>query len=200
MNFNLAERAAALNDRVRYGLIILIALAGFDLLTRLESAALSSVASREIAQRQFARVGGDLDLDEWRARAAEANVALDRWRAQVWRGPTPGVIAADIQSRLRSRSLEHGVGVRRVEVDPVPLALAQGEGLRVQFEASMRSASQFAQFFGELEQSVPVLFIDELSLTIGQNDQAYFSFSGVAPIAVETPVSAGGDAGSGADE
>jgi len=178
---------AQLSDRAKYGLVVLAALLGFDLLTRVDDFASGKANDRAIVQDQFASTRDVIDFDEWQKRADEAVVSLEDWRRQLWSGPTPGIVAADIQSYMNGVGTSFNLGGQKTEVDPEPIAIAQGQGLRFRVQASMSSSAQFARFFGALEEASPVMFIDELSLNISRDGRGFFEMSGVAPIDLLPP-------------
>ncbi len=176
-----------LSDRSKYGLVFLGALLGFDVVSRIDEAAEAQRAERQVALDLFAGADRGISLESWRGRSAEAAAAVDQWRGRVWSGQTPGVIAAEIQTRITAHARPLDIPSVKVEVDPKPIEIAGGEALRFQLTASVDASAKFAHFFQALEKSNPVLFVDELALTVGRQDQAYFEIGGFAPISYGAP-------------
>lgn len=186
----LKSQIETLSDSAKYGLVLLGALLGFDVATRSGDIAETQASARDAAQAQFAGVGEGLDLATWRERADAASQSLEAWRGRLWSGPTPGIVAADIQAHVNAVGGSFNLSGQKTEVDPEPIVVAQGQGLRFRVQASIRSSAQFARFFGALEEGTPVLFVDELSLTIARDDRGFFELSGIAPIDIAPPESA----------
>lgn len=188
--------AKTLSIRARYGVVLILALLGADLTSRLNDAALSTITERQIAQRQYGGANQTIDLSTWRERSGLTAQALTLWQEEQWRGTTPGIIAAGIQSRLAQIGREMGITAIQIEVDPKPVKIVKTQGLRYRVIGRASSAKQFAHFFGSIEELSPRMFTDELSLTLNEDGMAAFELSGAAPIDVAVTPQGGSRAGS----
>ncbi len=187
MNDSIIRFLEGLSDRSKSGLVFLAALLGFDVVSRIDRAADARRAERQVALDLFAGADRSISLETWRERSVEAASAVDQWRNRIWTGQTPGVIAAEIQTHISALARPIGIPSVQVEVDPAPIEIAGGEALRFQLTASVDASGKFALFFKEVDQSNPVLFVDELALTLGRQDQGYFEIGGLAPISYGAP-------------
>lgn len=177
---------ARLNRRAQYAVLALAALLAFSLIARLGDAAAAARMGAETARDTLARQGGDVDLDLWRARAQEAEAAVDAWRDTQWRGPTGGVVAAQLQRAIVAAS-DARVSVSGLSVEPEPAPLSSGPALRFGARARAGQRADMAAFLATLGAHQPRLVVNEATLIFSNAGDAQLVANGVAPVLIEAP-------------
>jgi hypothetical protein len=137
----------SLDDRARFGLVLVGVLAGIFALSELTSANGQARQSLDAAQRQLAVRKGALEHREWASMAAEADALVASTEERFWRAATPGIAAAQVQGALEAAARNAGlrdVRVRVVETGSVE-QLMPGPEIRL-FEAEVTARDRGGAF------------------------------------------------------
>lgn len=144
-------------------------------------------AERVRLEQRLAQYGTGLDEAAWTQRAQDALNAQSRWEGFTWTGPTPGIIAAQIQSQLSAMGATYNLENVRIEVDPSAITLPSGETiLRFQLAGRSREIVDLVSCLEAVTAASPGLAIDEMNVTISNRNRGALRIAGLAAIAIET--------------
>ena len=116
-----AWTADQMSDRAALGLKLLgILLAVWVLMTVAEAARDARIDARA-ARDRLASLGVARSEDIWQRRAERVRAVEQLWQTASWAAPTPGVAAAEIQSRLEAMANRAGVESMNATVSPEAL-------------------------------------------------------------------------------
>lgn len=177
----------SLNQRTIYGLIALAGVLGIALIARLSDEAANAATVKAQFAERLARQGGEVDEVLWRERADGAQGVLDQWKATRWSGPTPGFIAAALQSEMNRIASLAQLSIRSLQVDPAPVDLPGGAALRFRIVGDSPSGDSAVKMLAAINAHRPMIVVTEMNVTFTEDTSGRFSAEGYAPIAVIDP-------------
>ncbi len=167
-----------------YGLLFIACVLGVLGLERFASAETALEQRVIAAQTELSTLSAIRETDHWADRLAQSSAARQALQAEIWQGPTAGVIAAELQQSLRKISNDLKFDQLQVRVDPEP---ADSEGvsmLTFEMTGRARSSKDFADFFQAIAVHDKIIIIDEFDFAQSLRDRRppRLAMSGRAPI------------------
>ncbi|MEM1193398.1 MAG: hypothetical protein AAGH42_08415 [Pseudomonadota bacterium] len=192
----LSRLLADIAPRTQYALIALGFVLGLSAVLSVGDRVSVMRGEHDVLAKRLAQYGDGIDIDRWESRVRQTDTILTDWQSHYWKGPTAGIIAAQIRSTLSEIGRRALLERITIEVDPVIIDLENGEALRFQVIGRSSDAVDVIKALGSMASAKPALPVTDLSLTVRQDDSGAFTASGLAFITVEAPAPTDNNEGS----
>ncbi|MEL6506150.1 MAG: hypothetical protein AAFR29_00825 [Pseudomonadota bacterium] len=192
----LSRLLADIAPRTQFALIALGFVLGLSAVLSVGDRVSVMRGEHDVLAKRLAQYGDGIDIDRWESRVRQTDAILTDWQSHYWKGPTAGIIAAQIRSTLSEIGRRALLERITIEVDPVIIDLENGEALRFQVIGRSSDAVDVIKALGSMASAKPALPVTDLSLTVRQDDSGAFTASGLAFITVEAPAPTDNNEGS----
>lgn len=184
----LSNLVSSLNERTLYALIALGFVLGIVGILELSDHTAVLKTERNSLETRLAQYGDGLDLDLWTTRAQSSKTVSDEWDNLYWNGQTPGLIAAQVQTRLSIIGAGGLLESLRIDVPPDVITLPDGnQVLRFQLDGRSSDAIDLTNTIGAITGNIPALSINEINLSVQDNNRGIVSLSGFAYFTTTIP-------------
>ncbi|MEL6112455.1 MAG: hypothetical protein AAFR20_06585 [Pseudomonadota bacterium] len=178
--------------RTQYALIALGFVLGLSAILSVGDRVAVMRGEHDVLAKRLAQYGDGIDVERWQSRVSQSDAILTDWQSHYWKGPTAGIIAAQIRSTLTEIGQRALLERITIEVDPVIIDLEARKALRFQIIGRSSDAVDVIKTLSGMAGAKPALPVSELALTVRQDDSGAFTASGLAFIDVETAAAPAG--------
>ncbi len=183
--------SSELTPRLRFGLVVLLALFLFWAITTLGEDADKRTADVDRMRLELKGLTGRAQDIDWSERAREAAAAREAWNKLRWRGTTSGIAAAEVQAALTSLTGQSVVQSPRIQVSSDAVDLGGQPVLR--FEISgVADTRSFFMLLSAIAHNPRTLLIREISAVLPGGQSGRILIAGYAPFQMATEEQSGG--------
>jgi hypothetical protein len=168
----------------QYGLVALIVLLGVFGLKQLGGEVSQLRSQAERAASDLAILSNDDAEKTWISRSRSAEEARIAWQDHMWKAPSPGIGAAQLETALREVVGEAGIERLQLTVTPDPIERGNLSYLRYGFSGQV-PPGQAHTLIAALATSKPDLIVTDLQLSSQRKGDLTIKVDGIAPFIAE---------------
>ncbi len=171
---------------VGYGACCLLAIFAFIMLESYNGYAAEKQAELHRLQQDVSALRSLESQDDWLNRLEKSEEVKRQFEDTLWKGSTPGVIAADFQQEVQRIAGRHNGARLNLSVDPQPETLGNIKILRFSMTAQFDTGREVIAWYSDLASFTPIIIFKEFSTTTPtrRGQQSYVSGTGFIPINV----------------
>ena len=171
---------------VGYGACCLLAIFAFLMLESYNQYASAKQAELNRLQQDVSALRSLESQDDWQNRLEKSEDVKRQFENTLWKGSTPGVIAADFQQEVQQIAGRHNGTRLNLSIDPQPETLGNIKILRFSLTAQFETGREVIGWYSDLASYTPVIIFQEFSTTTPtrRGQQSYVSGSVFIPVNV----------------
>jgi len=176
-----------------FGLIAIVSITAWFALMKLSDYTASLKHNHQAAALELAQLEDIRADDSWTSRLAQSKTARGLAEQRQWKGRTPGIIAANLQQKLRAVATKNKMENWRPRVEAATETI---DGLDVQyfeFNGLIRGGNNAASVLTDLAADNRMIIVRDVQFSVQANRQSMLTVRGIIPVSIDNASVTGGE-------